>query len=57
MYTYNIGQRISTRSLLLFTPVVNRWSTFMSFFLGTVFGSYLGYAWTTFSNDDWKFYN
>ena len=29
----------------------------MSFFLGTVFGGYLGYAWTTFTKDDFKFYN
>jgi len=29
----------------------------MSFFLGTVFGGYLGYAWTVYSNNDWKFYN
>jgi len=28
----------------------------MSFFLGAVFGGYLGYAWTTFTKDDWKLY-
>jgi len=29
----------------------------MSFFLGTVIGGYLSYAWNTYANDDWKFYN